>query len=198
MTVSIPKKKLNEVLSECREWINRPRTYKKRLQSLVGKLVHIANAIQHAGRFTGRLLSTLRAMKDSAWTTISQEARLNIQWFLRYAEQGNRVSLFSPETEYFYIKCDASLTGGGGNSAVAYYTWKFRTDHVKRYPSIHMLEALNLLVSYKTLAPRKHHGRLTVVLLTDNNASSFALSTGKTKDPPSLIHIYSSLPLLYV
>lgn len=41
---------------------------------------------------------------------------------------------------------------------------------------------MNLLVAYKTLAPASHPTSLTVVLLTDNMASSFTLSTGKTKD----------------
>lgn len=52
MTVSIPNKKLSEVLHE--SLIN-----KQRLQLLVGKLVYLANAISHARKFTGRLLSTL-------------------------------------------------------------------------------------------------------------------------------------------
>lgn len=46
-----------------------------------------------------------------------------------------------------------------------------------------MLEANNLLVSYKTLAPTNHPRKLTVVLLTDNIASSYALSSGRTRDP---------------
>lgn len=45
-----------------------------------------------------------------------------------------------------------------------------------------MLEAINLLVAYRTLAPKNHRGKLTVVLLTDNIASAYAISTGKTKD----------------
>lgn len=45
-----------------------------------------------------------------------------------------------------------------------------------------MLEAINLLVAYKTLAPTHYRGKLTVVLLTNNISSSYALSTGKTKD----------------
>lgn len=86
MSLSIPKKKLKEVLSECQLWTTRSHTNKKKLQSLVGKLAHIANGIPHARRFTGRLLGALRAMKDNSWTTISKEAKLDLQWFLRYAE----------------------------------------------------------------------------------------------------------------
>lgn len=183
MNISIPAKKLQEVLDECSRWIHPPRTNKKRLQSLVGKLVYLGIGIQHTRKFTGRLLSTLQCMSDSAWTTIAEEARLDIKWFLQYASSGNGISLFTPDSDYMYIKCDASLSGaGGGDSDQHYYRWKFNREHIQRYLNIHMLEAINLLVSYKTLAPVTDPRRLTVILLTDNMASSYALYKGKTKD----------------
>lgn len=183
MTVSIPKKKLQEVLAECQQWGSRTRTDKKRLQSLVGKLVHVSNAISHARKFTGRLLGLLRDMTDASWITISKEARLDIKWFLLYASVANGIALLTPETDFIHIECDACLTGAGANSPYAYYQWTFDANHIKKYESIHRLEAVNLLVSYKTLAPEYHDKKLTVVLLTDNMASSCALATGKTKDP---------------
>lgn len=155
----------------------------KRLQSLIGKLVHLANGIEHARKFTGSMLATLRTLTDSSWFTISEEAILIIEWFTQYASTGNGISLFSPDSDYLYIKCDASLTGAGANFEQDYYIWKFDPKHVLKYPSIHMLEAINLLVSYKTLAPTSHPRKLTVVLLTDNIASFYALTSEKTKDP---------------
>lgn len=58
----------------------------------------------------------------------------------------------------------------------------FSADVQNRFKNIHSLEAVNLLVAYMTLAPKSHHSKLTVVLLTDNMASSYALSSGCTKD----------------
>lgn len=182
MIVSIPVKKLAEILEECKIWLARSRINKHDLQSLVGKLVHLSSAISHGKKFTGRLLSSLRAMGDRCWTTLSQDAKLDIQWFLLYAESGNGRFLFAPETDYFFIECDASLLGGGGISSTGFYKWKFSDSHIANFQAIHALEALNLLVAFKTLAPLHHPRRLTVVLLTDNLASSYALMTGKTKD----------------
>lgn len=145
-------------------------------------MIHLANGIQHARKFTGRLLAALRGLSETGWVTISEEARLNIKWFIHYASVGNGISLFGPETDYLYIECDACLSGGGANSHLAYYTWRFSPRHVETHRSIHMLETINLLVSYKILAPTHHHRRLTVVLLTDNMASACALMSGKTKD----------------
>lgn len=183
MTVSIPIKKLAEILGECKTWSDRSRISKHDLQSLVGKLVHLSSAINHGKKFTGRLLACLRAMGDRCWTTLSKEAKLDIKWFLLYAESANGRAIFAPESDYFFIECDASLLGGGGNSAEGYYKWKFSQQHIKKFRAIHELEALNLLVAFKTLAPLHHPRRLTVVLLTDNLASSYALMTRRTKDP---------------
>lgn len=46
-----------------------------------------------------------------------------------------------------------------------------------------MLEALNLLVSYKMLAPQLNPRKLTVILLTDNMATACVIASGKMKDP---------------
>lgn len=182
MTVAIPPKKLSEVLQECKKWTGRTRANKKALQSLVGKLVHLANCIPHARKFTGRLLATLRTLNQRVWTTLTPDARLDISWFLHYAELGNGISLLTYEKEVFEIECDACLQGGGGHSQEAFYKWKFTEEHAKTYHTIHALEALNLLVAFKTLAPSPVTAQINVHLYTDNMASSYALMTGKTKD----------------
>lgn len=121
-------------------------------------------------------------MTDRNWTTLTSEAKLDIKWFVNYSALGNGISIITPETDYMFIECDACLQGGGGNSTTHFYKWSFSPELRKRFKNIHSLEALNLLIAYKTLAPVAHHSKLTVVLLTDNMASSFALSTGRTKD----------------
>lgn len=182
MTVSIPKAKLDNLFKECKPWLSRSRINKHDLQSLVGKLVHVSSCIAHGRKFTTRLLTTLRGMKDRNWTSLSKEAKLDIKWFIDYASLGNGRALIAPNTGYIFIECDACILGGGGNSALAFYKWKFSADHVARFKNIHSLEAVNLLMAYKTLAPLDHPSKLTVILLTDNMASAHALMSGRTKD----------------
>lgn len=181
MSVRIPETKLKEVLQECQKWLDRSRINKHHLQSLVGKLIYVSSCIEHGRRFTGRLLGLLRGMEGRTWTSLSAEAKLDLRWFCQYASSGNGRALIMQDTDFF-IECDACLNGGGGNSATHYYKWRFDQQHMNRFKNIHSLEAVNLLVAYVTLAPLSYHKRLTVILLTDNIASSFALSTGKTKD----------------
>lgn len=116
------------------------------------------------------------------WTTIGADFKSDVKWFLTYSEQANGLSLITPVKEVFYLECDSSLSGGGGNSSFNFYKWKYPRSHTEKYPSIHMLEALNLLVAYKTLCPKQGLEGKCVVIATDNLASHFALTTGRTKD----------------
>lgn len=184
MSVTIPKDKMLQVLHECKLWSNRSRASKTMIQSLVGKLLHIATCIQHARKFVSRILSTLRYMvaESHEWTTLSSEFKLDVKWFHEYASLSNGIELISPPTTYFYIECDSSLTGGGGNSNLSFYSWAYAKQHVDKYAHIHQLEAINLLVAYRTLTPKRNTQGATIVMVTDNLASSYALTTGRTKD----------------
>lgn len=184
MYIAIPPDRLSQVLQQCRLLMNKKRASRTMIQSIIGKLVHLANCVRHARKFTARILETLRAMnhQDREWTTLNEGFKADIHWFLAYSEQANGISLITPIQEYFYIECDSSLEGGGGNSNSQFYKWKYTDQHIKKYPSIHMLEAINLLVSYRTLCPPTGMEGKCIVLLTDNLASHFALTSGRTKD----------------
>lgn len=121
-------------------------------------------------------------MGDADWVTLSREAKLNISWFLKYAELGNGISLLIQAQQPYEIECDACLHGGGGVSTTSYYKWRFSPHIMATYKTIHKLEAINLLVAFKTLAPNSKEDEVHVMIHTDNMASSFALMTGKTKD----------------
>lgn len=185
MSIAIPKDKMTQVLEECRKWVYRHHASRSSIQSIVGKLVHLAYCVRHARKFTGCILATLRSMNELGrdWTTLNREFKADIRWFLAYSEKANGVSLISPIKEFVYIECDSSLHGGGGNSDRCFYKWKYPAEHQRRYTSIHMLEAINLLVAYRTLCPTDNTAGKCIVIATDNIASHFALMSGRTKDP---------------
>lgn len=184
MSIAIPTDRLQQVLSECKTWIQKTTASRSSIQSLIGKLIHLANCVRHARKFTARILQTLRNMNalGKDWTTLTEGFKADVRWFLAYSEAGNGISLISPVREFIYIECDSSLHGGGGNSE-QFYKWKYPSHHTDRYPSIHMLEAVNLLVAYKTLSPERGTAGKCIVITTDNLASHFALTSGRTKDP---------------
>lgn len=130
------------------------------------------------------MLSTLRGMGDKPWTTIGKDFRADVKWFEQYSASANGVSLFDPKIEYaVVIECDACLTGAGGNSSDCYYTWTYSSDHAKKSPAIHQLEALNILVAIRTLTPRTPLKGKGILVYIDNQSSGMAITTGKTKDP---------------
>lgn len=154
------------------------------IQSITGKLLHLAHCVKGARKFTARILARLRHMvaQGQNWTTIDTEFLADIRWFGLYASSANGISLINPIKDCIYIECDSSLSGGGGNSHAAFYKWKYTDEHRKKFPSIHHLEAVNLLVAYRTLCPQAGTQGCCIVILTDNQASAFALESGRTKD----------------
>lgn len=182
MCVSIPHEKMSQVMQECELWAHKKRASKVMIQSLLGKLVHISNCIPQARKFVTRILATLRAMNDNTWVSISEEFRKDIYWFLCYAKSSNGILLYTPAKDTFEIECDSSLMAGGGCANMKCYSWIYPQQHMDRFPNIHELEAVNLLVSYKTFTPFFHSNNALIIIYTDNMASSYALESGRTKD----------------
>lgn len=182
MSIAIPTAKLGQVLLECRAWMKRTKANKRMIQVLVGKLVYVSQCIRSARKFTARILATLRAMKDTDWITIGRPFKSDIRWFLHFAELSNGVYLYDQKRHEYEIECDSSLHGGGGNSTSHFYAWQYSQQHKTNFPQIVHLEAINIIVAYKTLAPTFTLRPAKVVIWTDNIASSFVLQSGKTKD----------------
>lgn len=146
------------------------------IQSLLGKLVHLSNCIQHGRKFLSRILFTLRAMENRTWTTIDQEFKKDVRWFRLYAETGNGINLYTPSLPSAWIECDSSLQGGGGNTISHAYSWIYTDTHKKSFSAIHQLEA------YRTLAHVTSKDPVALTIFTDNMSLSYALMTGCTRD----------------
>lgn len=182
MTIAIPQHKLQEVISECSLWFQRKRVTKNMVQSLVGRLAHIANCVLPGRKFLARMLSTLRAFGEKKWTTIDDEFIKDVRWFYYFAVSFNGITLYSPSLQTVVIECDACLEGAGGNTDSHCYAWKYTSSYKELYPVIHKLEAINTLVAYRTLAHIISPGPVRALILTDNITSSQALMSGKTRD----------------
>lgn len=182
MTVAVPSEKLTEVLQLCQSWITKKRANLRMIQSLAGRLLYVANCITPARRFMSRVLAALRALDNKKWVTLGHEFKLDLRWFLYYAELANGRFYYTPERNKSEIECDSSLLGAGGVAGRYYYSWLYSDEHTTTYSHIHHLEAINLLVAYPTLAPLVTQPGDQVIISTDNISSSYALETGRTKD----------------
>lgn len=101
---------------------------------------------------------------------------------MEYSRLSNGIYLFATEKPTIEIECDSSMEGGGGCSAPFCYTWPYTKSHRAAFPNIHHLEAVNIIVAYQTLSKPWNIEPAKVVIYTDNMASAWALSTGKTRD----------------
>lgn len=181
LTITIPEKKLAEVLTEVTEWEHKVTANRRELQSLAGKLVHISSCIRHARKFMLRLLAQLRTTPTNHRSRIGIELIKDLAWFKQCAASLNTKQIIPLNWPIFDIECDACLTGGGGFSNKQCYAtlfpWAWRERH-----HISQLEAINALVAAKTLVPAdlSYH---TIRIKTDNAASAAVLVTGRTQDP---------------
>lgn len=182
MTVAVPFDKLLDLITECEKWATKSRASKKMIQALAGRMLYVANGIKPARRFTARILATLRAMGEREWTTLSSDFKADVAWFVNFAAIANGRFYYTPYRVEVPLECDSSLHAAGGVGVGRYYEWIYSASHKKNYPSIVHLEAINLLVTYRTFAPFINQPGVLVVVYTDNLGSAYALESGKTRD----------------
>lgn len=128
MIVTIPAAKLQEFVKYCSTWVSKRHASKCSIQSLVGKMSFISNCVTQGRRFMSRVLAALRAMGDQEWTTLSEDFRLDVKWFITYAEIANGVALFVPNRLEVQLEARLlllPLTGGGGVGLNCCYTWLY-------------------------------------------------------------------------
>lgn len=182
MSVKIPPAKLQEILSECEPWLERRHATRKMIQQIAGKLIFLCNCLHQGRKFLARILATLLDMHDREWTTIGEQFKADINWFIKYARQANGIHLCTPNKRHFDLECDSSLEGAGGNTGEHSYLWIYSEQHKKKFPQIYQLEAVNIVVAYKTLTVFLQDQPTHITIWTDNITSSFALQTGRTQD----------------
>ena len=181
LMISIPQEKLHELLKETQAWLRKDFATKQQIQSLAGKLNHIALCVRPARRFMSRILETLRDIKDAARIEITQDFKLDVRWFCEYAKFSNHRILLEPRLPFLNLECDACPKGGGGCSDAEFFEVVFPQEYREQF-NISQLEAFNLVLTLKTLTPVSlTHAR--ILIKTDNTGAKHALSTGRTRDP---------------
>ena len=150
---SIPPEKVAELLDLLWSWSNKQTCTKRSLQSLCGKLLWVTRCVQHSRVFLSRLLSALKTMSASLphhKTTLSEETKLDIKWWLAYIRHFNgvdfMVDLSRPKLSY---KGDACIDGGGGYFGQEYWSRTLPSSLQSRSFPIHQKEFWVLLVSIK-------------------------------------------------
>ena len=183
MRVTIPQDKLDDTLAECQTWMQKSSASRKEMQRLVGRLQHIAKCVAPARRFMSRIFAALRDAPYQGRGAVPNELRSDIKWFLEFARQSNgKVLLKTVEKEPWIIECDSSMKAGGAFSKHLYYGKEYPDHITKTHTNIAHLEAINLVVAMRTLAPTSPD-KYKIIINTDNSASQQVLSSGAGRDP---------------
>lgn len=182
LEVTIPKDKLQEVINLCTLWLRKKLATRKQLQSVIGKLKHIARCIPAAECFFSRLLAFLRSLPYMGSYIIPEGVFLDIRWFISFSEKFNGVCLLpTVEKKLWVIECDSSFKGGGAFSSTHYFAEEYVETVRNSTTNIAHLEALNIVHALMFLLPKSPHN-FKIQLNTDNMASQQVLSTGKGRD----------------
>ena len=178
LIIKIPKKKLEDILDECKTWIIGNMVTKKEVQKLAGKLNFIAKCIEPTKCYMNRILEFLRNTPKVGKIQITEELLYDVSWFLEFASDFNGLVLLNPKWKPdWHIECDACPLGGGAFSNQNYIAEKLNKDLTSLNLPICEIEALNLIVSLNSLKP-KVPSNFNIIIFTDNKTAQSVFESG--------------------
>ena len=156
-------------------------TNKRTLQTLAGKLVWAARLIRLGRSHTRRLFTFISTLDHpSQRTTLNDDTRRDLTWWVEFAPYFNGVYPISPPTDFAPLSIDASSKAGGG-----FYMGEGFTVFWEDWP-----ETASLHINFKevlVLEPAVHlWGHLwtqkTIYVHSDNQAAVGIINKGYTRN----------------
>ena len=195
MKMSIPAEKLTEVRDEISAWSRKTKATKKGLQQLLGKLFWVSRCVKFSRIFMARLLNQLASMHqlpDNKKALLSDDCRLDINWWGRYLRRFNGVEcMYNDEPMDLsldqlldspaFVNCgDAQPMGGGAYFGSEYWSRPFPLWLQDPSIGIHIKEFWVALVSAWVWG-EAWRGKV-VYIFCDNVAVVETLEKQKPKD----------------
>ena len=181
MSLSIPQEKVEEALAAVRRYVSARSINKKQLQSLIGRLVHVAKCVEPARIFISRLLQALRAFGDRMYIKVTDDMRADMSWFLKFLIPWNGLSLIPRASPTRNIQVDACLTGVGATDGTVAYAARIAPD-ADPVANITEIEAANIVIALHTFITGADAGG-HIRVECDNLPSVQALTSGRAHNP---------------
>jgi hypothetical protein len=182
MTVSIPKSKLAEIQTLLKQWLNKSSAHKTQLQSLLGRLFHVAQCVRPARLFLNRMLSTLRRCPQVGHITLDDDFRKDLKWFQKHMQSTNGVHLIDQNFgEPIVVQVDSCDTGAGALCQTQAYHYVYNQVLLQQNLGICQLECLNALAAVRFWGSTFKNCNICVQ--SDNSASVAVLQSGRGRDP---------------
>ena len=195
MIMSVPPDKVQELRGDLSLWARKKKATKRNLQQLLGKLFWVARCVKFSRTFMCRLLVQLRAMghlPDNKKVDLTEECKLDIQWWNRYLRRFNGVELIYHDDPLLIdledalqvgvlINCgDAQMWGGGSYYQDEYWSQPFPLWLRDPLIPIHTKEFFVVLASAWMWGDR-WRGSI-IYIYCDNDAVVEVLDKEKPKD----------------
>ena len=149
-TISIPPKKLEDIVHTCKNWKTKTYCSKNQLQSLLGSLLYITKCVKPARIFLNRILQLLRDNFENTKILLNTEFFRDLAWSNAFLSQFNGVTYYDQKFSRIPVHLDASLTGLGDHFDSMVYSLPIPLGFMG-YTIIH-LEILNIVVAAKIWA----------------------------------------------
>ena len=177
-TLSIPQKKLEDIVALCKSWVTKTYCSKRALQSLLGSLLYITKCVKPARIFLNRMLALLRDNYQVEKILLTQLFFQDLAWFNTFLSAFNGVTYYDKKLASAQVHLDACLTGLGGHFDSMVYALEIPIGY-NNY-DICQLEMLNIVVALKIWA--NHWRNKKIHIYCDNIAVVQVMNTGRTRD----------------
>jgi hypothetical protein len=178
--------RLAEIISELKLWQGKVNTTKRKLLSIVGKLVFVSKVVRCGRTFTRRLIDLSKKAKHLHHRLrLNKAARLDIQWWLDYLPLWNGVSYF-PDASWtsntvVNFWTDASDIGLGATYSTSWFYINYSKDYWWTSHTIAWRELYAVLVAAATWRNQLRGKRL--LFHCDNACVVSILNSGTSKEP---------------
>ena len=182
-TLSIPNDKLDEVIAIVRSYTTKRSLSRKQLQSVIGKIMHIAKCIRTARLFLARLLEKLRGAKR-LHININSSMRSDLKWLSEFASTWNGVAVFPKTFPVREVVVDACLDGIGAATHRSAYAFPLSAAS-DQLSNISEIEAINVAIALQTFVAESDRGKC-IRILCDNLPAVQVLQSGRGRNKAML------------
>ena len=176
MTLSIPKTKVDQTLKEVKKTLRRRNVTRRQLQSIIGRIVHVAKCVTPARLFAARLLETLRGPPADLYQ-VDDGMRADLNWFISYLPQWNGRSYIPTQQVAKTIYIDACMKGIGATDGTHAYAAEVTPMTTELY-NITEIEGLNVLLACNAFLTTENAAS-TVMVRCDNMPAVNVFTTGR-------------------
>lgn len=181
----ISEERLSAVLSELNTWKYKKSSTKRKLLSLIGKLVFVSTVVRCGRTFTRRLIQLSKTVNFlHHHVRINKAARMDIEWWVEYLPTWNGVGYF-PESHWtsnleMNLWSDSSDIGLGATFGTAWLLQDHRNNSDWRSRPIVWRELYAVVLAAATWTEYMRGKK--VMYYCDNSAVVHILTSGVSKD----------------